>query len=328
MQRVTTEGAPPEGRLRQVGVQSRRGLHPQAYLAFDALLALVGQGPAGPGEAGEHCSLERLWSAYQEGRLSLVAEGGETEIDIILWLNRRGCCVFDTLMVMEALEEFERWGRADPGETDRFKRLYDVYEQLELFFSRKPAAGRAGGLRAAEMVRSGLFDGPDGVPAVDGQGSWAGLLRRCLMTLHERYSAEQWSDLRSVDYALNWEIIGPHLAGEGLMPALGGATHREVREVFGLFCRAVALSKKSCPTPRMTESHVDFVIATVLKKYRYNKGERYALHLLLCAEQGIPYFVTVDADLLAAAAANPHVPAKQDGPMPHIIRPSAFESLL
>jgi hypothetical protein len=231
----------------------------------------------------------------------LLADADEMETDLILWLNRQGCCVFDTLMVMEAIEDYERWGRLSLEETERFKRAFEFYEQLELFMPRRGGADddlrrqRAGALLTGEL----LFDGPEPFQS-DADGT-ARLLRRCLGLLKERYEPRQWQDLRATEYEMNWEILAPLLEGESRSSAFAGCEGEENREIFGLFCRAVALSKKSSPTPRMTDDHMEFVIATVLGKYRYTKAQRNAVHLLSCAYEAIPYFMTMDGGLVAAA---------------------------
>jgi hypothetical protein len=271
----------------------------RVYVAFDIMLALAGE-PPGPAET-ELPALGRLWEGFQESRISLLADADETETDLILWLNRQGCCVFDTLMVMEAIEEFERWGRLGRKETERFKRAFEFCEQLELFIPRRGGPDddlrrqRAGALLSGEL----LLDGP-GPQQSDAVGA-ARLLRHCLGLLKERYEPRQWQDLRATEYAMNWEILVPVLEGEGRSSVFTGAEGAGNREIFGLFCRAVALSKKSSPTPRMTEGHMEFVIATVLGKYRYTKAQRDAVHLLSCAYEAIPYYMTIDGGLVAAA---------------------------
>jgi hypothetical protein len=301
-------------------------------VAFDSILALAGVPFLRIEGDHEIRSLRRIWQSFQKSRLSLLAEADEMEIDVILWLNRQGCCVFDTLMVMEAIEEYEKWVLIDPQEVEGFKRAFEYYEQLELFPPHPQTAdGAERHERTKEILNSELLNGLGATGKEDTGESAVRLLRQCLGVLHERYHAGQWQDLRATEYQLNWEILAPCLAREGRAASFGTEDGQTNREIFGLFCRAVALSKKSCPTPSMAESHMEFVIRTVLKKYRYEKKQRYVLHLLSCVEHGIPYFITLDGELIARAAANKRIFEEYRELFPgglQIVSPSMFEAIL
>ena len=68
---------------------------------------------ANPSLAEEQRAMRRIWRNFEEGHVRLVTSTEETETDIILWLNRRGLCITDTLRAVESIEEFEWWGKAD-----------------------------------------------------------------------------------------------------------------------------------------------------------------------------------------------------------------------
>ena len=73
--------------------------------------------------AKSHCGDERqlrdwqamhhIWKVFQEGKIRLITSGDDTGIDIILCLNQQGCCVTDTMMAVEAIEDFEAWNKAE-----------------------------------------------------------------------------------------------------------------------------------------------------------------------------------------------------------------------
>jgi hypothetical protein len=276
---------------------------------------------------------KRLWHWFIQGGVRLVTALEDTEIDIILWMNREGCCVFDTLMLMEAIDHFADWGRSEPGTVELFRRVVDLLEQLEGLppnLSDLPEHS----VEAERDLKMALMEGLSPGGDCDGRSSDGGttqetLLFECLAKLKDWYRDSVWHDMRSIEYERNWEILAEVLEERGTHALFQGKPAGPNRELFGLLCRAVNLSKKSCPSPEMSRSHVEFLIKTVLEKYGAPEGERTARHYIHCIRQGISWYLTPDAGL--ADFVNAKVQAlKGQGrffcPRLEVVSPSQFES--
>ncbi len=88
--------------------------------------------------------MERIQDALEkiprEERIRLVTNGKDTEMDIILWFNRQGCCITDTLRAIEAINEFEAWNKV--SYIQQYKQILAHFEELELL--RIPTGGFEG----------------------------------------------------------------------------------------------------------------------------------------------------------------------------------------
>lgn len=302
-----------------------------AYVDSSVLNLLAG--PAS-GTAREIHAMRMVWQAFSEHKVRLVTCSQETGTDIILWLNKQGCCITDTLRAVEGIEEFERWEKADRDETRAYKRMIFCFEQLDGLPSgpRNPYAQfreDQGSRKNLELLFLREFPcipdvkaSPEADQGMDGQ-----ILRECLAVLDRWYTDVLWRDLRRTDYEINWAILESVLKLHNMEPAFAGNRSAWNRNLFGLLNRAVGLSKKSSGKLPMTDNHIDFILKTVIRKYQYREEERHACHILRCMAHDIPFFVTADAGLIElfkekrnAPLHRPHIP---DG-YPDVLRPSDF----
>jgi hypothetical protein len=276
---------------------------------------------------------KRLWQRFIQGEVRLVTVLDDTEIDIILWMNREGCCVFDTLMLMEAIDHFAGWGRSETGTVELFRRVVDLFEQLEGL----PPNLREVPEDSVEAERDLRKALSEGFSLWGDCGSGSGgpvetremLLFECLAKLKDWYRDSVWHDMRSIEYERNWEILAEVLEERGTYALFQGNDAGPNRELFGLLCRAVNLSKKSCPSPEMSRSHVEFVIKTVLEKYGAPEGERTAAHYIHCIRQGVAWFLTPDPGLAGFVNAKVQTLKGQGRlscPRLEVVSPSQFES--
>jgi len=212
-------------------------------------------------------------------------------MDIILWLNRQGCCITDTLRAMEAIKEFELWGKDEKSRIQQYKQMLAYFEEVEQIHP--PLETEEGGHEIEEVLKlrtSGL--------AQDMSGAlYLRMLRTCLADLESWYTKDLWSDLKRTDYQLNWQLLESVLAREGIEPTFQGTGGVHNRYLFGLLNRAVGLAKKSCGRLPVPESHINFVVNMVLQKYGEDQSSRGVRHLLHCVKNQIEFYVTVNHDL-------------------------------
>jgi hypothetical protein len=128
-----------------------------------------------------------------------------------------------------------------------------------------------------------------------------------LSNLDRWYGEDLWCDLRHTEYQLNWEILESIISQHGIKPVFEGVEGARNRHLFGLLCRAIGFSKKSCPKPSMDGNHIDFVIKTVMQKYNCNTRERTATHIYHCIKHQIQYFLTTDYTLISEVNARRHL---------------------
>ncbi len=236
-----------------------------------------------------------LWRKFREERIRLVTNGKDTEMDIILWFNRQGCCITDTLRAIEAINEFEAWNKVEKSYIQQYKQILAHFEELELL--RIPTGGFEGHPTADEITRVLMLRAgePDRENASEDDRS---LLQKCLSGLGDWYTEDLWRDLKRTDYQLNWQILETVLARQGIAPVFQGSEGDRNRYLFGLLNRAVGLTKKSCGKLPVPDSHIDFVISMVLQKYCHNQLSSGINHLLNCIEQNINFYVTVNHRLI------------------------------
>ncbi len=236
-----------------------------------------------------------LWRKFREGKIKLVTHGKDTEQDIILWFNRQGCCITDTLRAIEAINEFEAWNKVEKSFIQQYKQILAHFEELDLL--RIPTGGFEGHPTADEIARVLMpwAGEPDRENASEDDRS---LLQKCLSELGDWYTEDRWRDLKRTDYQLNWQILETVLARQGIAPVFQGSEGDRNRYLFGLLNRAVGLTKKSCGKLPVPDNHIDFVISTVLQKYCHDQVSTGTNHLMHCLGQNINFYVTVNHRLI------------------------------
>lgn len=249
--------------------------------------------------------MHRIWQGFREEQIRLVTDEKDTETDIILWLNRQGCCITDTLRAMEAVEEYGTWHRVDVNEAKQYKQLLDYYGELEILPPGQHGGGKGidlpPGSEAAllSLLRQEILDSAGGdndtIPNLDEE---LRLLHECTGELNLWYTDAQWGDMKRTDYELNWGVLESVLKRHGMKTAFQGKEGERNRNLFGLLNRAVGLGKKSCRKLPMTESHKAFVINMALQKYNEQEQGRYFRHILHCLRQGVDFLINIDNDLI------------------------------
>jgi len=236
-----------------------------------------------------------LWRKFREEKIRLVTHGKETEMDIILWFNRQGCCITDTLRAIEAINEFEAWSKVEKSNIQQYKQILTHFEELELL--RLPTGDFEGHPTHDEIARILKLNPvePDSCQTTEDDRN---LLRQCLADLGDWYTDVLWRDLKRTDYQLNWQILELVLARHEIEPTFHGTEGDRNRYLFGLLNRAVGLTKKSCGKLPVPDSHINFVINMVLQKYSHNKDLSGISHLLHCIGHNINYYVTINHSLI------------------------------
>jgi len=236
-----------------------------------------------------------LWRKFREEKIRLVTHGKETEMDIILWFNRQGCCITDTLRAIEAINEFEAWNKVEKNNIQQYKQILTHFEELELL--RLPTGDFEGYPTHDEIARILKLNPvePDSCQTTEDD---LNLLRQCLADLGNWYTDVLWGDLKRTDYQLNWQILESVLTKHGIEPIFHGTEGDRNRYLFGLLNRAAGLTKKSCGKLPVPDSHINFVINMVLQKYSHNKALSGISHLLHCIGHNINYYVTIDHSLI------------------------------
>lgn len=269
-------------------------------LSFLAFLAKKFPPSGDPGE--EWKAARNIWKYYEDKKLRLLTDESETEVDMIVHLNSHGCFVSDTLMTREEIGKYKGWKKADPSLVEEFVRMVDYYEDLEYI---KPLHDRQlSGVRGEQQgdtysfIDRLLANVIKEQPGREKEGLQHASLKECLCRLGEKYTENLWRDLKRIDYELNWEILEQVLTGYGASVNIRNEEGSWTRNLFGLFLRAVALSKKSSRSPEMTDSHMEFVIATVLNKYSSDARERCVRHMAISATRRIQNFLTMEPCLI------------------------------
>jgi hypothetical protein len=256
-------------------------------------------------------AIHNMWRQFKENRIRFSTCGEDTEIDIIFWLNKKGCCVADTDMIIEAIEDFEEWGKVDKKEIEKYKQIIEYYEQLEILPTN--LVGAAGDYGMAKYPQ-GIADPEkrffsflrDEVLCFERQNDYSdnyheedyNILKDCLKDLHLWFTHSQWSDLRHIHYQLNWDILVSVLANRSIEPVFIGVEGERNRNLFGLLNRVIGFSKKSWRELPVDNGHIGFVINTVMQKYHYRQEERDARHICNCVRHNINLFITIDYSLI------------------------------
>lgn len=232
-----------------------------------------------------------LWRRLREEKIRLVTHGKDTEMDIILWLNKQGCCITDTLRAMESIKEFEAWGKDEKSRIQQYKQILVHFEEVEQLHLSLESDENDHKIEEALKLKT-----TQPVQNMDSELCMR-ILRACLADLGSWYTKDSWSDLKRTDYQLNWQILESALSNEGIEPVFYGAQGVPNRYLFGLLNRAVGLAKKSCGKLPVPESHSNFVVNMVLQKYGDDQASRGIRHLLHCVKSQIEFYVTINHHL-------------------------------
>jgi hypothetical protein len=286
-----------------------------------SVLSVFARGIGESGEDGQAAA--RIWEHFLNNRIDLVTSEEDTKMDIILYLNNEGCCVTDTLVAIEAIHEFERWGKINRGRTEAYRRLFEYFDRLRVLpgFVESRADSLFSGSEEETLTRiRAIVSSPERSekrshgPENSFESEYR-ILGECLKDLNRWYTDESWHNLRKTDYQLNWDILESVLLSPEEELSGPARSRERTGRIFGLLNRAVGLSKKSCGKLPMPEGHIAFVIKTVTQKYNYRRDERIALHILHCIRHGIPFFISTDADLIQRYSQRRHL-LKEDHPLP------------
>ncbi len=247
-------------------------------------------------------AVRAIWKRYNKDQIRLVTSVEEIELDFVIHMNRGGLCVTDTFQITDNIDDFERWEFADRDDTGHWRAIVDLYDQLEVVnehsdFSEGHAHEKGGPSRMHEHIGSVLRE-----EATKEQGAGASddmlILRDCAALLHKFYDGVKWADMKHIDYDLNWRVLKEALLRHGHSATLNGQHALLNKNLLGLLNRLVGISKKSCPRLPMKESHIDFVLDIVTKKYCQENIERHICHILRSIRSGIEYHLTTDEKLL------------------------------
>lgn len=266
------------------------------YLDFNALSLLAMTPEEGEGFE-DWMALKKLWDYSRDEKIRLVTSGEDIEMDIIFWLNRQGCCVTDTLTPIEAIDEFERWDRSDKHLTGYWRKIFYYYDQIE--FLPKLYDDTDNLYKSFLSIFQNSFY-PTGTPdiACDSEQEIHKILTECSRVFDRWFPEQKWRDLRHTDYTLNWNVLESVLSNLGIEPVLDGVPGEKNRRLFGLLNRVVGLSKKSSRNLPMQDSHINFVIGMVIKKYHHQSRNNDLRHIFNCLHHKIGFFVTTDHSLI------------------------------
>ena len=272
------------------------------YIDYHALAVLA----LTPAEAGERLqdlqSMRSLWQEFRNDRVIFVTSGKDMETDIILSLNRQGCCITDTLRAEDAIQEFGKTEIADEDLVKRWKRILMFFEQIEAL----PQAFNRDSL--FDFFRDDMLCYGEGTDSSDDNIQRVhDILQDCTNNLHLWYSDKQWKDLKYIDYQLNRDILMSVLEKNNFEVGLDGDKGERNRNLFGLVNRVIGLCKKSHWRLPVDKNHADFIIKTVLQKYNYYQWERNVIHMFFCAKSNISFFLTVDYDLIRRFNEKKHI---------------------
>jgi len=246
-------------------------------------------------------AIRTIWRKLREEELRVVTHSKDTEMDIILWLNRQGCCITDTLRAMEAIKEFELWGKDEKSRIQQYKQILAYFEEMELL--QLQPDNHTEDQEAIEI--SAVFQQNIEEPHRNmASAHHHRILGTCLSELGKWYTSGPWGDLKRTDYQMNWQILESILAREGIDPVFHGEEGALNRYLFGLLNRAVGLAKKSCGKLPVPDNHIDFVVNMVLQKYGDDQVSRGIRHLLHCVKSQIELYVTVNYRLVQSFNVN------------------------
>jgi hypothetical protein len=278
-----------------------------AYIDYRDLCILAKSRPDDTVPPEDWEAMRRIWEKFNSGRIKLVTSGKDTGMDIILWLNTQGCCVTDTMWAIEAVEDFEYWGKPDKNLIDEYRRVLEYYDMVDMVGEAGLEHSRGGEppvVSESDRELIGLLftmlSEPTEADAQlsESEEAYGEVLKECLGELQDWYDQARWYDLRKTDYDINWEILESVLTRHGQSAAFSGPESHRNRKLFGLLNRAVGLCKKSCPRLPASLDHIEFLLKTVTEKYLYSQKERDILHLFTCIRHGVHFFIHADRAMI------------------------------
>jgi hypothetical protein len=303
----------------------------KVYIDFSILDTLASSPPEGKTNLPHWQSMRNIWRMFIDNKISLVTSPIDLETDIILWLNKRGCCITDTMRTMEAINEFERWNMIEKDNIRKWKRILIFFEQIG-FLEDTEVHVLSDAYKALESfiqneVLGFKMDEPESLLTEED----IAILNECSQSLHNWYSDISWKELKCTDYQLNWEILLSVLERHNIETVFEGEKGIRNRNLFGLWNRIVGLSKKSSSRLPLDRSHIDFILATVLKKYQFNMAYRDTKHILNCIKHKIDLFMTTDDRLIESFNSKRHLLMKLPETITvnlNIVNPSTVKKIM
>lgn len=292
-----------------------------AYLDYHILDLLAGPQPDDERIAPDWSAARAIWQRYKDDRIQLVTSVEEMELDFVIHMNRGGMCVTDTFQITDNIDYFERWELADRNDTSRWRAIVDLYDQLEVVNEHSDTGGKGQISKLHEHIdrvlrgEEGQGEG-DRIQDTGGRIQDTGvrgqreieqlILRDCAAILHEFYDVVKWADLKHLDYDLNWRVLKEVLPRHERSAALNGEQAGFNKNLLGLLNRLIGISKKSCPKLPMKESHIDFLLDIVTKKYCQENIDRHVCHIACSMRGDINYYLTIDDELAKRFVAGKH----------------------
>lgn len=279
---------------------------PAAYVDGQILNCLAGISLESDAVREQRNALERIWRYFKEERVRLVTSGDELEQDIIIGLNGLGCCVTDAIQITDNIDEFEKWKKVDKDELAKWRKIIDLYDQLEFLEECGEYSGDIGKNHDVFRDNEGLLTflrnevfqtGVSWNSCADYRDEDGLILQDCANELREWYPKELWKDLRRVEYDINWRILERVLLKHSLEPAFCGKEAVRNKYLLGLLNRVVGFGKKSCPQLPLEQNHIRFIIDAVMKKY-YHRQDRIGIHVVKCMEFNVDYFLSIEEALV------------------------------
>jgi hypothetical protein len=239
-----------------------------------------------------------IWDRYRHETVSLVTSVDEMELDFVIQMNRGGLCVTDTFQITDNIDNFERWEGADHTDTEHWRAIVELYDQLEVISGHDDIIGEHAHPHYCEQVARVLKE----EPAEDAGRSAAfdeqtAILRDCAAALHDVYDMQLWADLKHIQYGLNWRVLESVLPRHSHSATLHGEDAALNKNLLGLLNRLVNIGKKSCPRLPMQDRHIDFVLDIVRKKYCQEDIDRNISHIAHSLRNGIDCYLTTDGQL-------------------------------
>lgn len=276
-------------------------------------------------------AVRSIWDRYRHEALSLVTSVDEMELDFVIQMNRGGLCVTDTFQITDNIDTFERWEGADHEDTDHWRVIVDLYDQLEVISGHDDLVGEHSHPHYCEQVARVLKEEPPGntgrSAAFDDETA---ILRDCAAALHDVYDLRLWADLKHIQYGLNWKVLESVLPKYSHSPTLNGEDAALNKNLLGLLNRLVNIGKKSCPRLPMQDRHIDFVLDIVRKKYCQEDIDRSISRIAHCLRTGIDCYLTTDGGLAEKFTGNKQNLQLALGTSIHleVLRPTELEERL
>lgn len=303
----------------------------KVYVDFSVLNTLAFSPSEGSANPPYWQPVRNTWRRFIDNEISLVSSSVDLEMDIILWLNKKGCCITDTMRAIEAIDEFERCNMIEKDKIRRWKRIFVFYEQIDFLKDNEYMLFDDAQRALESLIQNEILGFRHDETAFLLSDEDINILNECSQSLHNWYNDLSWKDLKRTDYQLNWQILLSVLEKRGIKTVFEGDQGEKNRNLFGLWNRIVGLSKKSSGKLPLDKTHIDFVLATVLKKYQFKRANSDARHIMNCVRHKIDFFMTTDDKLVESFNNKKHLYIKEPGHVLanlNIVSPSNLEMRL